>query len=176
MVTSINESRDSGNRLGNRFLHIGDVFSAPSLTAGANEFVPNGSDSYSARGQSPLLASFNPNFGSQTRPGVEALQVARVPDEVLERIPQQIAGLLRTDEPKFVIYAFGQSLKPAPGAILTAPGPFFNLCTNYVVTGEYATRTVVRFDGSPTEPVDSGDAANKFRAVVEDHRVLPPPK
>ncbi len=176
MVTSINESRDSQNRLGNRFLHIGDIFSAPSLTAGANEFVPNGSDSYSVRGQSPFLASFNPHFGSQTRPGVETLQVARVPDEVLERIPQQIVGLLRTDEPKFVIYAFGQVLKPAPGAILTAPGPFFNLSTNYVVTGEYSTRTVVRFDGSPTEPLDSGDLANKFRAVVEDHRVLPPPK
>ena len=99
-----------------------------------------------------------------------------MPDEVLERIPQQIVGLLRQDEPKFVIYAFGQSLKPAPGSILTAPGTFFNLCTNYVVTGEFSTRTVVRFDGSPTEPINSDNLANRFRPVIEDHRVLPPPQ
>jgi hypothetical protein len=96
--------------------------------------------------------------------------VARVPDEVLERIPQQVVGLLRQDEPKFVIYAYGQSLKPAPGSILTAPGVFFGMCTNYVVTGEYATRTVVRFDGSP---VGTGEPDNALRSVVEDHRILP---
>ncbi len=176
LVESINESRQSPNRLGLRYLHVGDVFSAPSLTAGANEFVPVESPNYAARGQSPFLAAFNPVYGSQNRPNSDAPQVARVPDEVLERIPQQIVGLLRQDEPKFVIYAFGQSLKPAPGSILTAPGTFFNLCTNYVVTGEFSTRTVVRFDGSPTEPINSDNLANRFRPVIEDHRVLPPPQ
>ena len=174
MVESINESRISASRLGRRYLHIGDVFSAPSLTAGANEFVPINSTNYAARGQSPFLAAFGPNYGIQNRPDSSSPQVARVPDEVLERIPQQIVGLLRQDEPKFVIYAFGQSLKPAPGAILTAPGPFFGLCTNYVVTGEHTTRTVVRFDGSPTEPLTSDNLANRFHPVIEDHRILPP--
>jgi hypothetical protein len=43
---------------------------------------------------------------------------------------------------------------------------FFGLCTNYVVTGEFATRTVVRFDGAPRP--------GQLKPVVEDHRVLTP--
>ncbi len=171
MVTSINETRASESRLGSRFLHVGEVFGAPALTAGDNEFVPSDSVAYQKRGQSPYLATFNPVFAAGVRPGGSDPLVARVPDEVLERIPQQIVGLLRQDEPKFVIYAYGQSLKPAPGSILTAPGVFFGLCTNYIITGEFATRTVVRFDGSP---VNTGDTTNALKAVVEDHRILPP--
>jgi hypothetical protein len=91
---------------------------------------------------------------------------AVVPDEVIEQVPQQILSLVRTDEPRMVIYAFGQALKPAPNAIVTRPGPFYGLCTNYIVTSEMATRTVVRMDGAPR--------TGQLRAVIEDHRVLPP--
>jgi len=38
---------------------------------------------------------------------------ALVNDAVYERIPQQILSLLRGDEPRYVIFAFGQALKPA---------------------------------------------------------------
>ncbi len=65
-----------------------------------------------------------------------------------------------------MIYSFGQSLKPAPNSFVTRPGVFFGLCTNYVVVGEFATRTVVRFDGVPR--------AGQLKPVVEDHRVLTP--
>lgn len=92
-----------------------------------------------------------------------------VPDEVVERIPQQILSLLKAEEPRYVVYSWAQTLKPAPGAVVTAPGPFFGLSTNYVVTGEFATKTVLRFEGalSTNAPV-----TQTLRSVVEDHRVL----
>jgi hypothetical protein len=105
-------------------------------------------------------------FSPYVRPFNATTLPAQIPDEVLEMIPQQTLSLLRTDEPRVVIYAFGQSLKPAPNSIVTRPGVFFGLCTNYVVTGEFATRTVVRFDGAPRP--------GQLKPVVEDHRVLTP--
>ena len=71
---------------------------------------------------------------------------------------------MKADEPRVVVYSFGQSLKPAPNSLVTTPGRYFGLCTNYQVTGESATRTLLRFDGPPREP----------RTVVEDHRTLFP--
>lgn len=87
-------------------------------------------------------------------------------DEVVERLPQQILGLLKPDEPRFVIYAYGQSLRPAPNSVIVAPGPYFQMATNYQITGEYGTKTVLRLEGSAQAP----------RAVVESFSVLPPPE
>jgi hypothetical protein len=91
-------------------------------------------------------------------------------DEVVERIPQQIGGLLKGSEaPRFVIYAFGQALKPAPQSIIPG-GAYIGLCTNYQITAEVATRTVVRIDGAL--PV-RGLPYNPH-AVIENFNVLPP--
>jgi hypothetical protein len=88
---------------------------------------------------------------------------AALNDEVYERIPQQVLGLLRAGEaPRFVIYAWGQALKPADRSIITS-GPFFKVCTNYQITAEVATRTVVRVVGTAGQP----------HAVVESFNVLP---
>jgi hypothetical protein len=85
-------------------------------------------------------------------------------DAVVERIPQQILGLLQgPQKPRFLIYSYGQTLKPAPRSIVTS-GAYFGLCTNYQVTAEVATRAVVRIDGAPTNT----------HAVVESFNVLPP--
>ena len=85
-------------------------------------------------------------------------------DDVVERIPQQILGLLKGGEaPRFVIYSYGQALKPAPKSIVTS-GPYLGVCTNYAITAEVATRAVVRIDGPANHP----------RAVVEEFNVLPP--
>jgi hypothetical protein len=87
-----------------------------------------------------------------------------VNDAVVERIPQQIMGLLRGGEkPRFVIYSYGQTLRPAEHSIVPS-GQFFGLCTNYQITAEVATRAVVRIDGAPRNP----------HAVVESFNVLPP--
>lgn len=90
-------------------------------------------------------------------------------DAVVERIPQQILGLLHGGEqpPRFVIYSYGQALKPAAHSLYqggVGSGAFFGLCTNYQITAEVVTRAVVRVDGAPTKP----------RAVVESFNVLPP--
>ena len=73
-----------------------------------------------------------------------ALQVQKVwVDEAVERIPQQIMSLLDRDQPKFVVYSFGQSLKPAPHSLVTSAN-FYNVCTNYQITGEVVTKTTFR--------------------------------
>ena len=84
-------------------------------------------------------------------------------DEVYERIPQEILSLLKADEPRVVIYAFGQSLTPATRSRLVQPGPFYRMVTNYTVTGEVVTKAVVRFEGPPNNP----------RAVTESFTILP---
>ena len=68
-----------------------------------------------------------------------------------------------------MVYSWAQTLRPAAGAVVTAPGPFFGMATNYVVTGEFATKTVLRFEGalSTNAPV-----TQTLRPVVEEHRVL----
>ena len=89
---------------------------------------------------------------------------AVVNDAVYERIPQQILSLLRNDEPRYVIYAFGQALKPAPNSIITAIGANFNLCTNYQITAETAARAVVHLEGPPENP----------HIVVDSYNILGP--
>jgi hypothetical protein len=85
-------------------------------------------------------------------------------DMVLERIPQQIAGLIKCDRtPRFVIYSYGQTLKPAEGSIVTG-GSYIGLCTNYQVTAEVATRAVVRVENVLSKP----------HVVIETYNVLPP--
>ena len=99
--------------------------------------------------------------------------VTSLNDAAFERIPQQILGLLKADEtPRFVVYAYGQTLKPAPRSIVTS-GPFFGLCTNYQITAEMATRTVVRFEG--IQPYQSGrpSAITNLHPVIESFNVLP---
>jgi len=63
-------------------------------------------------------------------------------------------------------------LKPAPRSIVTS-GPFFGLCTNYQITAEMATRTVVRFEG--IQPYQSGrpSAITNLHPVIESFNVLP---
>jgi hypothetical protein len=112
-------------------------------------------------------------------------------DAVMERLPQQILGLLQDDPaPRFVIYAFGQALKPADRSLVTS-GPYFGLCTNYQVVAEAATRAVLRVDGIPkfqppaprlvklqpllidTPPIVR-PAMTNLNVVIEQFNVLPP--
>ena len=145
IVNGINNARSAtivypGNLASNVFPnavfgHKGDILATPELTV-----------------NSPFLSTNNP----ATYPPSDA---------VMERIPQQIMGLLSmSHSPRFVIYAYGQTLHPAEHSIYTGSGPFFGLCTNYQVTAETATRAVVRLDGLPENP----------HLVVEQFNILPP--
>jgi hypothetical protein len=101
-----------------------------------------------------------------------------------------------------VIYAYGQALKPADRSVVSG-GQFYGTCTNYQITGEVVTRTVVRFEPvttpsltdpytpfNPTQnpvmpqlfPAPNPNVPGsgvplpqpKMRAVVESFTVLPP--
>ena len=85
-------------------------------------------------------------------------------DTVYERIPQQILGLLKGGEqPRFVVYAYGQALKPANNSLVMS-GPYQGLCTNYQIVAETAARAVVRITGAPNNP----------KAAIESYTALPP--
>jgi hypothetical protein len=82
-------------------------------------------------------------------------------DAAYERLPMQILSLVKPGDPRFVVYAYGQALRPARDSIDTSRG---NLCTNYQVTAEVATRVVIRVEGTPDRP----------RPVIESFNILPP--
>jgi hypothetical protein len=122
------------------FTHVGDILQTPALTE-----------------LSPFLNRVDPkNLGLQPKYGIS--------DELYEWLPQQIMGLVRLGEPRFVVYGYGQALRPAPGGTVLS-GPFFQLVTNYSVVAESAVRAVIRVDGANTKTP---------HAVVESYNVLPP--
>lgn len=94
-----------------------------------------------------------------------------IPDEVYERIPQQLLSMVTIEDyPRMVIYGFAQTLSPAPRSRILIPGPTKGMVTNYQVTGESVTRSVVRFEGvnEPLEFTDlSVDSANSFIAIPQ---------
>ncbi len=95
-------------------------------------------------------------------------------DAAIERLPQQIAGLLKVDSvPRFAIYAFGQTLKPSLRSPFVTSGPFSGLCTNYQIMAETATRTVVRFEGVPLYQRGTPAAIANLHPVIESFNILP---
>ncbi|HSU56417.1 MAG TPA: hypothetical protein VLT36_20325, partial [Candidatus Dormibacteraeota bacterium] len=125
---------------GGSFTYAGDILRAPELSV-ASPYLTNA-----------LTGSLG---------GSNALNA--LTDEVYERIPQQILSLVRADQPRFVVYAFGQALRPAEHSIVPN-GPFSGLVTNYAVTAESAIRAVVRVDGAPLNP----------HVVIESYNALGP--
>jgi hypothetical protein len=73
-------------------------------------------------------------------------------------------GLVRLGEPRYVVYCYGQALRPAPGGQVLG-GPFFQLITNYQVAAESGIRAVIRIDNATTAHP---------HAVVESYNVLRP--
>jgi hypothetical protein len=153
----INSTRTATNQSGyvfpnGVFNHLGDILATPQLTD-----------------KSPFL-----NFANLTNYN------STLNDEVMERIPQQIMSLLSLNHtPRFVVYSYGQTLKPADHSIVVGSGSFNGLCTNYQVTAETATRAVVRVEGSFDQKytVQNPDPFGNYyplRIVVEQFSVLPP--
>ncbi len=73
--------------------------------------------------------------------------ISPLTDDVVERIPEQILGLVKVGQPQFVIYSWGQALRPKD--LYLGAGPNFGLCTNYQITAEFLTRTVCHIVGDP---------------------------
>jgi hypothetical protein len=99
-----------------------------------------------------------------------------ISEEAYEMIPRQVLSLIRSDEPRFVIYAFGQALQPAPDSLIkNAASEYYNLCTNYQITAEMATKTVIRFENTARK-IGSAVAPGQrmvLRPVVESFEQLP---
>jgi hypothetical protein len=101
-------------------------------------------------------------------------------DELYEWLPQQVMSLLTVSStPRYVIYSYGQTLKPAPNGIDTdtttpAPAntPIFGMVTNYQVVSEIATRAVVRVN--TVVNTKSTPWTTNYSTTVEQFNVLPP--
>jgi hypothetical protein len=97
-------------------------------------------------------------------PYVAGTTISDDSDEMVERIPQQTLSLLKVGLPQFVIYSWGQSLRPKS---LYSGGPDYllNICTNYEITGEYLTRTVCHIVGDP--------GASSPKIVIDNYNIMP---
>ncbi len=191
IVAGINRTRANPNLFPTgTFQHLGDILAVPELSVGANPalagIVNLGSQTFQGdlywTNVSPFLYLGEPILGanekldaagSKTTPN----QQKGVNDAAYEWLPQQILSLLRLGEPRFVIYAYGQTLHPAADSVLTS-GPYFQMCTNYQITAEVATRAVVRVEGSPN-PAHTNTflpLAKRYppRLVVESFNYLAP--
>jgi hypothetical protein len=124
------------------FEHEGDILFVPQLTE-----------------QSPFLRAVTNGIADG------AQQQAGISDEMYEWLPQQVMSLLREGTPRYVIYCYGQTLKPAPNSLVTTGGNTFGMCTNYQVVAESAGRAVVRVEGAGTSTP---------HIVVESFNPLPP--
>jgi hypothetical protein len=149
LVESINATRGNTNLFPNgTFNSLGDLLSVPELTVA-----------------SPFL-----NVSARYIP------TRAITDSAYEWLPQQMMSLVQLGEPRFVIYAYGQALQPAPNSILVG-GAYSGLCTNYTITAEVAARAVVRVEGSPN-PQDANHPNPKKRypprVIVESYNYLPP--
>jgi hypothetical protein len=141
LVEGLNTNRMA--RPGGAYRYLGEILSAPILTD-----------------NSPFL-----NLA-----GMESGQV-RINDAVYEGLPQQILGLLQADDPFFIIYSYGQALRPADRSLVVRPGPYFNLCTNYQVVGEVLTKAAIRLQRELA--VQQGQTNVFYNSVVEDFTILP---
>jgi hypothetical protein len=147
LVKRINDVRATNNTH-HIFSRLGDLLAVPEFTV-----------------SSPFL---NTN-------GTATLPNSGLNDAAYERLPQQVLGLLKCDHtPRFVIYAFGQTLKPALHALVPS-GQYSGLCTNYQIMAEAATRTVVRLEGvQPSLPGTLPPPITTLHPVIESFNVLPP--
>jgi hypothetical protein len=125
LVQGINQTRANNNL--QSFTHMGDILSVPQLTE-----------------QSPFLNWKNDIVQQQNG----------ISDEMYEWLPQQVMSLMRaSSSPRYVIYCYGQALKPAPESVYNSSGAYFGMITNYQVVSEIATRAVVRFDSMVTNVI-----------------------
>jgi hypothetical protein len=132
------------------FTHVGDILSVPALTE-----------------KSPFL-------------NLAGIQITKgISDEVYEWLPQQMMSLLRCPTgPRYVIYCYGQTLKPAQNGLVTSSSTLpsglnpFGMVTNYQVVAESAVRAVVSVH--PHVSATSTGFVTNYTTTVESYIVLPP--
>ncbi len=135
---------------GGVFTHVGDILRVPMLTH-----------------LSPFINTNSPS------PGSPSMRLDYdISDEAYEQIPQQILGLLRVGSPRYVIYCYGQALRPAQDGValdLTHNG----LVTNYQVVAESAARAVISVHPQVIYRLPSPPVTN-YTTTVENYTPLTP--
>jgi hypothetical protein len=153
LVADINAVRTgfvNGDGLKGAFEHVGDILAVPQLS------------------DKSLFLNWNDT----------AQQANGISDEMYEWLPQQVMSLLRVSGTpqspmRYVIYSYGQALKPAPNGIYTGSGPLFGMITNYQVVAESATRTVLRYNGNRTDVIGTLVTNDAFGNTVANWVVVP---
>ena len=150
MVSNINVVRVNivnQDGTGGVFEHIGDILRAPLLTE-----------------QSPFL-----NWSDATQ------QQNGISDELYEWVPQQVMGLLRiAPMPRYVVYCYGQALRPAPNSVFLGAGGNFGLVTNYQVVAESAARALIRVDKNVITNALGVATGTNYSTTIESYNVLGP--
>jgi hypothetical protein len=96
-----------------------------------------------------------------------------ISDQLYEWLPQQAMGLLRVSSmPRYVIYCYGQTLRPAANSIMTSGS--IGLITNYQVMAESAARAVVRVDKNVVTNAVGAPTGTNYSTVIESYDQLPP--
>jgi hypothetical protein len=112
--------------------------------------------------QSPFL---NTN-GPQAQFGIS--------DELYEWLPQQMMGLVRvTTTPRYVIYCYGQALRPAVNGVVTSSANF-GMITNYQIVAESAARAVIHVNKNVLTNALGVVTGTNYTTVVESYNLLPP--
>ena len=154
LVAGINSTRTNTtlfpkHAFGTRF-GVGDILAVPALTE-----------------QSPFL--HRSNYVNSAWVDDPAQKEYGISDEMYEWLPQQTLSLLRdSGDPRYVIYCYGQTLRPAANSLVTTGGNDFGLCTNYQITAESAARAVIRVERHVTA------TGTNYSTVVESFNPLPP--
>ena len=144
LVANINATR-ANLFPGNSFTHLGDVLASPALSE-----------------LSPFL---------NTAPSIQRAE--GISDEMYEWLPQQALSLMKVSTvPRYVIYGYGQSLRPAQNSTYSGSGALFGLVTNYQVMAESAVRAVVQVHPQVTA-TPNGYVTN-YTTTVESYDILPP--
>ena len=154
-MTGINNMRSkfvNADGVVGTFERVGDILSTPQFSE-----------------QSPFL---NWNNAAQQQYGIS--------DQMYEWLPQQAMSLLRVDDaPRYVVYSYGQTLKPAANGVVTG-GPNlangaspFGMVTNYQIVAESATRAVLQVNRVVSRNSD-GTYRTNYNTKIEQFNVLPP--
>jgi hypothetical protein len=153
LVTNINFARAGTNLLYGftnadgvvgSFEHAGDILANPTLTE-----------------NSPFLSW-----------GIVNQQELGISDAAYEWLPQQMMGLVREpSDPRYVIYCYGQALRPAPNGLVTSASNF-GLVTNYQVVAESVVRAVVSVHAQVN--MSGSYPVTNYTTRVESYNVLPP--
>jgi hypothetical protein len=155
IVTGINDMRTNfinPDGVAGSFEHKGDILSTLQLTE-----------------QSPYLGWTNAVKPQYTMNE----QVYTINDEAYEWLPQHLMSLLNCPTAqRYVVYCYGQTLKPAPNSLVPS-GSFFGLCTNYQVVAESAVRAVVQLHPVVVLNPNGGGFMTNYTTTVESFTTLP---